>query len=62
MQFEELMTAVETYYSKSDKSVYAINTSFTGDLSLLFRLILGNNTFKFNSKVYKQIFGCVIRV
>ena len=60
MQFEELITATETYYSEADKSVYTIQAPSTDDLSFLLRLILENNLFEFNSKVYKQIIGCAM--
>ena len=59
-QFEELISATETYYSEADKSVYAIKAPSTGDLSFLLRLILENNLFEFNSKIYKQIIGCAM--
>ncbi|KAK3086137.1 hypothetical protein FSP39_014058 [Pinctada imbricata] len=60
VQFEELITAVEKAYSQFDKTNYKIPTPPTKHIAYLLRLVLENNVFEFNSKVYKQIIGCAM--
>ena len=60
MQFDELISAVETAYSQFDKTVYNIPAPPTKHLSYLLRLVLENNVFEFDSKIYTQCIGCAM--
>lgn len=60
MQFDELITAVKNAYSQFDKNAYQIPAPPVNDLAILLRLVLENNVFEFNSKIYKQIIGCAM--
>ena len=60
VQFEELITAVEKAYSEFDKTNYKIPAPPAKHIAYLLRVVLENNVFEFNSKVYKQIIGCAM--
>lgn len=60
VQYEELLKAVETAYNAFDKSVYEISAPPNNELIALLKIILENNIFEFNSRIYKQIIGCAM--
>ena len=62
VQFDELLTAIESAYEAFDKTIYEITAPPTQDILDLVKLILENNVFEFNSKTYKQTIGCAMGV
>ena len=47
-------------YSKFDKSNFTISAPSSENLTYLLRILLENNIFEFNGKVYKQLIGCAM--
>ncbi|XP_071124173.1 uncharacterized protein [Mytilus edulis] len=57
---EELLSAVERAYDSFDKSNFKVNAPPVNVLIHLLRIILENNVFEFDGKIYKQVIGTAI--